>query len=204
MKLSTRSSSSALRAPLTRDQLGHGGGTEARVTLPISLPRLLLTLLVVTFAPAHLRAQAPAFACTPSIDFGTVAPGQFTLRSMWCTNMQAVPVAFDYGGTVGFEDFEPDPCVGGNCYDTFPMVIPPGGRFGITVAFHPSALGLRSGSQTILNNAGLPNSVTTFSGVGGTPSVPTLNGWADLALVAGLALVAVFVMTRHPFGGWCR
>jgi hypothetical protein len=158
----------------------------------------LLALLYVAFASAHLRGQAPAFACTSSLDFGTVEPGQFTLRSMWCTNTQTVPVAFDYGGTVGFDDFEPDPCVGGSCYDTFPMVIPPGGRFGIVVAFHPTALGPRSGSQTILNDAGLPNSVTTFTGVGGTPppsvSVPMLDRWSTVALVAGLALAAVFVM----------
>jgi hypothetical protein len=174
-------------------------GLRTRFSLPAVVRRSpqtrgLLALLCVVFVPLHLRAQAPAFACTQSIDFGTVAPGQFTLRSMWCTNTQTFPVAFDYGGTVGFEDFEPDPCVGGSCYDTFPMVIPPGGRFGITVAFHPTALGPRSGSQTILNDAGLPNSVTTFTGIGGTPSVPMLGPLADLILVASLALVAVLVL----------
>jgi len=144
----------------------------------------------------RLRGQEQAFACTPTLDFGRVAPGQFALRSMWCTNTQAVPVAFDYGGTVGFADFEPDPCVGGSCYDTFPMVIPPGGRFGITVAFHPTELGARSGSQTILNNVGLANSVTTFSGIGGSVQVPTLGNWAMLILGAGLSLVAISALLK--------
>ncbi len=153
----------------------------------------MLALLCLALHSRELLGQSPAFACTPTVDFGMVPVGQFTLRSFRCTNTQSVPVAFDYAGTV-IEDFQPNPCVGGSCYDTFPAVIPPGGRFGVTVAFHPTALGLRSGSQTILNDAGLPNSVITFIGVGGSVPVPMLDGPAELILAAGLSLVAIVTL----------
>jgi len=194
----TRSSPSAPRSPLTGHPSGDTLQTARRGAPGVGLAafRVLVAFLCVAGLPAHVRGQAPAFACTPLVDFGTVPPGQFVIGSMWCTNTQAVPVAFDYGGTVGFADFEPNPCVGGTCYDTFPMVVPPGGRFGITVAFHPTELGPRSGSQTILNNAGLPSSVTTFTGTGGSVQVPMLGTWANLILAAGLSLVAIFVILK--------
>lgn len=122
-----------------------------------------------------------------------VPVGQFSLRSFRCTNIQAVPVAFDYAGTA-IQDFQPNPCVGGGCYDTFPMVVAPGASFGVTVAFIPTALGLRTGSQTILNDAGLPNSVITFTGVGGSVPVPMLDERAGLILAAGLSLVAIVIL----------
>ena len=169
-----------------------------RVTYQI---RLVLRLLVIPLFYAALPTpallgQAPAFACPASIDFGTAPVGQFTLRAIWCTNMQTVPVFFDYGGTSGYEDFELNPCVGGTCYDSFPMVIPPGGRFGIMVAFHPVELGSRSGSTTILNDAGLPSSVIAFTGLGGNVAVPMLDKLAALILGASLAIVAIFVILR--------
>jgi hypothetical protein len=192
----TRSSPSAPRSPLTSCTLGRATELRAVPVVVLAAFRFLAAFLCVAGVPAQLHGQAPAFACTPTVDFGTVPPGQFALRSMWCTNTQAAPVFFDYGGTVGFADFEPNPCVGGGCYDTFPMVIPPGGRFGITVAFHPTELGPRSGSQTILNDVGLPNSVTTFTGIGGSVQVPMLDTWAYVSLAAGLALVAMIVILK--------
>ena len=162
--------------------------------LALALTRSVLALLCVAVVPADLHGQEPAFACTPSIDFGTVAPGQFIISNMSCTNTQTVPVAFSYGGTTGREDFEPNPCVGGLCYDTFPRVVSPGDSFGIVVAFHPTALGRRFGSQTILNNVGLPNSVTYFTGVGGSVQIPTLSRAAKLMLATSLSLVAIFII----------
>jgi hypothetical protein len=191
----TRSSASPLHSPLTRHPLGDTWSVAPHTVsnVGLGLRRFLLALLYLGFLSPELFGQSPAFACTPTVDFGTVPVGQFTLGSFWCTNTQAVPVAFDYAGTVG-EDFQPNPCVGGVCYDTIPMVIPPGGSFGVTVAFQPTALGPRLGSQTILNDAGLPNSVITFTGIGGNVTVPMLDKRTALIFVVGLSLVAIFVI----------
>jgi hypothetical protein len=82
--------------------------------------------------------------------------------------------------------------------DTPPAVIPPGGSFFIFVAFQPAASGPRFGSQTILNNVGLANSVITFSGNGASP-IPMLDGLALFLLAAGLALAAVSLIFRRGF-----
>ena len=189
-------------SPLTRHPLGDtGDGLATRSKLGLSLRSLVLSVFCVAFLSPGLLAQSPAFACTPAINFQAVPVGQLLLRSIRCTNTQAVPVAFEYGGTVGFEDFEPNPCAGGHCYDSFPRVIPPGGGFGIVIAFHPTALGPRSGSETILNDAGLPSSVITFTGVGvavafGSVEVPMLDKRTELILAAGLSLVGVLLIVN--------
>jgi hypothetical protein len=167
-------------------------------------------LLVAAAMLASLRsrafAQDPAFECPAAIDFGRAAVGGYTLRAIHCTNTRAFPIFFDYGGTSGFEDFEDNPCVGGGCYDTFPMVVPPGGQFGITVAFHPVATGPRTGSTILTNDAGLPNNVVTFTGTGveiGTGegvAVPLLDDVGRLILGASLALAAVAVLHRGRRG----